>query len=299
MNFPVDTREHPELAVGAVELRPVSPDYFATLGVRLLAGRDFGGGDVQGSEPVAIVNEAFARRFWDAASPIGRTIQIGHFKDRWLRPGLERQTRVIGVAEDIHELGLDRAPRPTVLVPWTQFGDRPPVLLVRASSPQLAALLRADVLAEEPQLTPVIEPLSAVVRRSVAGPRFRMLILVSFAGSALLLAGIGIYGVIASIVQQRTREIGIRLALGATRTTVALTVIRRCLVFVTAGAIAGLLVFWPLRRVLASMLYDTSAGDPRLLGSTVALLALVATFAAWIPARRAAHVDPAATLRLE
>jgi predicted permease len=111
MNFPVDTREHPELAVGAVELRFVSPDYFATLGVPL-TGRDFSSGDVAGSEPVAIVSQTFARRFWPNESPINRTIQIGHFKDRWLQPQLERQTRVIGVAGDMHEVGLDRAPRP-------------------------------------------------------------------------------------------------------------------------------------------------------------------------------------------
>jgi predicted permease len=298
-NFPVDTREHPELAIGAVELRFVSPDYFSTLGVPLIAGRDFGRNDVAGSEPVAIVNQAFARRFWAGTSPIDRTIQIGHFKGHWLRPELERQTRVIGVARDMHELGLDRAPRPTVLLPRTQAGEGTPVLLVRGASPPLAAMLRSAAMAEEPQLALTIEPLSAVVSRSIAGPRFRTLLIATFAGSALLLAGIGIYGVIASVVQQRTREIGIRLALGASRSTVALAVARRCLASVATGAVVGLLAFWPLRQVLASMLYDTSTGDPRMLAIAVAVLALVATLAAWIPARRAAHVNPATTLRLE
>jgi putative ABC transport system permease protein len=299
MNFPVDTREHPELATGAVELRFVSPDYFATLGVPLLGGRDFGPQDVAGSEPVAIVNQAFARRFWGSDSPVGRTIQIGHFKDRWLRPGLERQTRVIGVARDIHEIGLDRAPRPTVALPRTQSGDGTPVLLVRSASRRVAPLLVGEVTAEEPQLQPSVEPLAAVVTRSVAGPRFRTLLIATFAGAALLLAGIGIYGVIASVVQQRTREIGIRLALGASRGTVGLGVVRRCLTSVVAGTAVGLLAFWASRRVLTSMLYDTSTGDPGMLAIAVAVLGLVATFAAWIPARRAARVDPATTLRLE
>jgi putative ABC transport system permease protein len=303
MNFPVDTREHPELASGAVELRFVSPDYFATLGVPLVAGRDFNRNDVAGSEPVAIVNQAFVRRFWAepeaGASPVGRTIQIGHFKDRWLRPDLEHQTRVIGVAGDMHELGLDRAPKPTMLVPRTESDEGTPVLLVRGAWPQLAGVLRSAVMDEERKLTPTIEPLSAVVSRSVAGPRFRALLIGAFAGSALLLAGIGIYGVIASVVQARTREIGIRLALGASRRAVALGVVRRSLTSVTAGAAVGLLVFWPLRRVLASLLFDTSTGDPRMLAIAVVVLALVATLAAWIPARRAAHVDPATTLRLE
>ena len=299
MNFPVDTREQPELAVGAVELRFVSPDYFATLGVPLLGGRDFGRGDVHGSEPVAIVNQAFARRFWGNTSPIGRTIQIGHYKDRWLYSGAEHQTRVIGVVGDMHELGLDRAPRPTVLVPRTQRRENTPVLLARGAVPQLAPMLRREALAEEPQLVPTIEPLSAVVYRSVAGPRFRALLIATFAGSALLLAGIGIYGVIASVVQQRTREIGIRLSLGASGVAVALGVARRCLASVTAGALVGLLAFWALRRFLSSMLYDTSTGDPRILAIAVSILALVAALAAWIPARRASHVDPAITLRLD
>jgi predicted permease len=299
MNFPVDTREHPELAIGAVELRFVSPDYFATLGVPLLAGRDFGPQDVAGSEPVAIVNQAFARRFWENESPLGRTIQIGHFKDRWLRPELERQTRVIGVARDIHEIGLDRAPRPTVLVPRTQAGEGTPVLLVRSASVQVGPLLLSEAMAEEPQLQPRVERLAAVVSRSVAGPRFRALLIATFAGAALLLAGIGIYGVVASVVQQRTREIGIRLALGASRGTVARGVVRRCFTSVAVGAVVGLIAFWALRRVLTSMLYDTSSGDPRMLSIAVAVLGLVATFAAWIPARRAARVDPATTLRLD
>lgn len=299
MNFPVDTREHPELATGAVELRFVSPDYFATLGVPVLAGRDLTRSDVQGSEPVAIVNQTFARHFWGNESPVGRTIQIGHFKDRWLRAGAEHQTRVIGVVRDMHELGLDLPAKPTVVLPRTQTREDTPVLLVRGRLPQLAPMLRREVLAEERQLVPTIEPMSAVVSRSVAGPRFRTLLIGTFAGSALLLAGIGIYGVIASVVEQRRREIGIRLSLGASGTAVAMSVARRCLTAVAAGTVVGLLTFWPLRRFLGSMLYDTSTGDPRILAIAVFVLALVAALAAWIPARRASHVDPAITLRLD
>jgi predicted permease len=169
-NFPVDTRERPDLAIGAVELRPITPGYFATLGIPLVAGRDFGPDDVAGSEPVAIVNESFARRFWGDTVPVDRTIQIGHFQDRWLRPELARQTRVVGVAKDIREVGLDRTPRPTVLVPRQQGGDGTPVLLVRGTSRGMTSVLRDAVLAEESQVTPTVEPLSSVVRRSVAAP---------------------------------------------------------------------------------------------------------------------------------
>jgi putative ABC transport system permease protein len=298
-NFPVDTRERPDLAVGAVELRMVSPDYFATLGIPLVEGRDFGRGDVAGGEPVAIVNEVFAKRFWGDSSAVGRTIQIGHYKDRWLRPEMERQTLVVGVARNIHEVGLDRVPRPTVLIPRAQSSEGTPVLLVRTTSSGMATTLEREIVAEESQLSPTVEPLAAVVRRSVAAPRFRMLLIGTFAGSALLLAAIGIYGVIASIVQQRTREIGIRVALGASRAAVALGVVRRCLVSVSGGAMAGLLVFWAVRRVLASMLYETSTGDPLLLATAIAVLATAAAVAAWIPTRRAVRVDPATTLRLD
>ena len=323
LNFPVDIAERPELAIGAVELRFVSPDYLATLGVPLRGGRDFDDSDVAGAEPVAIVNEAFARHFWDDASPLGRTIQIGHFRDRWrVAPGMRHQTRVVGVAADIHELGLDRAPRPTVLLPRAQAAEervargestpdeptmlpppqavqRAPVLLVRVTSPALLDAVRGEVVAEEPKLAPVVERLSAVVSRSVAEPRFRTLLVVAFAGFALLLAGIGIYGVIASVVQQRWREIGIRLALGASRGAVVTAVVRRCLANATAGTLAGLLAFSAVRFVLSSWLYGITPGDPRVLAFTVAVLGLVAAFASWIPARRATHIDPATALRLE
>lgn len=298
-NFPVDTHEQPDLGIGAVEIRAVSPDYFATLGIQLVAGRDFNGEDAVGSEPVAIVNQELARRFWGDSSAIGRTLQIGHMKGRWLRPQLERQTRVVGVAGDIREVGLDRKPRPTVLVPRTQGGDGTPVLLVRGASRRLVPAMRNLATVEEPRLAPTVEPLSGVVRRSVAAPRFRMLLIATFAASALLLAGVGIYGVIASLVQTRTKEIGIRVALGATRGAVALHVVRRSLVTVSLGAVMGLLVFLTVRRVLTTMLFNTSTGDPRLLAIAVVVLAIVAMLAAWIPTRRAVRVDPATTLRLD
>jgi putative ABC transport system permease protein len=299
MNFPVDIPERPDLATGAVELRFVSPDYFATLGVSLRGGRDFDDRDVAGGEPVAIVNEAFARRFWQNASPLDRTIRIGHFKDRWLAgPEFRHQTRVIAVAADMHEVGLDRTAKPTVLVPRAQMNEGALTLLVRGTSPTLLKALRDAVAAEERQLAPDVERLSAVVRRSVAEPRFRTLLVVTFAGFALLLAGIGIYGVIASVVQQRWREIGIRMALGANRGAVAMAVMRRCLTTVAAGAVVGLLIFWAMRRVLSSWLYDISPADPRVLVVTVAVLGLVAAIASWIPARRATRIDPAISLRV-
>jgi predicted permease len=311
-NMPVDTPERPELAIGAVELRFVSPGYLGTLGIPLRSGRDFDERDLPGTEPVAVVNEAFARHFWGGARSPGRTIRIGHFRDRWLPSAVRQHTRVVGVAADIRELGLDRSPRPTVLVPRAQAAGqvrqddpaggsqallRTPVLLVRGALSALATTLREEILAEEPRITPAIERLSAVVSHSVAEPRFRTLLVAAFAGFALLLAAIGIYGVIACVVQQRHREIGIRLALGANRAGVMSAVAGRCLLYVGAGTAAGLLMFGAARRVLASWLYDISPGDPRVLIVTTAVFALVALVASWIPARRASRVDPARSLR--
>jgi putative ABC transport system permease protein len=195
-------------------------------------------------------------------------------------------------------VGLDRPARPTVLLPRTH-AERTPHFLVRGGSPALMDALRRAVVAEEPRLAPIVEPLSSVVSRSVSAPRFRMLIVGSFALFALLLAAVGIYGVIGSVVQQRQREIGIRLALGSTRASVAAAVVRRCLANVIAGAIAGLVLFWTARHVLASWLYDITPGDPRVLAAALVLLAVVALLASWLPARRAARIDPAITLRLD
>lgn len=296
-NFPVDIAERTDLAIGAVELRIVSPGYLATLGVPLRGGRDFGDADVSGTEPVAIVNEAFARHFWKQSSALDRYIQIGHFKDRWINPGLEHQTRVIGVAADIREIGLNRAPKPTVLLPRRAGSDGTPLLLVRGPARTLVNTLRNVVVTEESQLAPSVEPLSAVMSRSVAEPRFRTLLVGAFAGFAVLLAGVGIYGVIASVVQQRRREIGLRIALGANRAAVAIGVARRCLRNVSAGALAGVVVFWATGRVLSTMLFEISPGDPRALTAAISVLVFVAALAAWIPARRAAHIDPASSLR--
>ncbi|HSA56970.1 MAG TPA: ABC transporter permease [Gemmatimonadaceae bacterium] len=300
LNFPIDVPERPELAIGAVELRFVSPGYLATLGIPLRGGRHFDDGDVAGAEPVAIVNEAFARHFWQEASPVGRSIRIGHFRDRWrIGPAGRHETRVIGVAADIHEVGLDRPARPTVLVPRAQNAEGTPVLLVRGETTALPGVLRKEIVAEEPRLAPVVQRLSRVVSRSVAAPRFRTMLVGAFAGFALLLAGIGIYGVIASGVQHRRREIALRLALGASGAAVATAVSRRCLAHVAAGALVGLIGFWGMRRVLTSWLFDMTPGDPLVLTGTVAMLALVAGFASWIPTRRATRVDPATSLRLD
>jgi predicted permease len=299
-NFPVDIADHPELGIGDVELRFVTPGYLETLAVPLRIGRGFDDRDVEGAELVAIVNEAFARHFWQDASPVGRTIQIGHFRERWLSPGLARQTRVIGVAGDIHEMGLDRSAKPTVLVPRAQLGWGAPVVLVRAhSAGALTASLRDLVQQHEPRLAPVVEPMTAVVGRSVAAPRFRTMLLVLFAGSALIIAAIGIFGLNAAIVQQRRRELGLRIALGATPQHLAGRVLLRGLLHVAGGAAAGIIIAIASVRVIASLAYGASLTDPGVILIVVLLLTIVATASTYVPARRAAQLDPMLSLRPE
>jgi ABC-type antimicrobial peptide transport system permease subunit len=174
-----------------------------------------------------------------------------------------------------------------------------PLLLVRGAPSALGTTLREEILAEDPRITPAIARLSAVVSHSVAEPRFRTLLVAAFAGFALLLAAIGIYGVIGCVVHQRHREIGIRVALGARGRDVLSVVAGRCLAFVAAGTLAGLLLFGAARRVLASWLFDISPGDPRVIAMTTAVFALVALLATWIPARRAGRLDPAIALRAD
>ena len=298
INFPVDIRERPDAGMGDVELRSVTPEYLESLGVPLLLGRGFTSTDSENAPRVAIVNESFARRFWPGESPVGRTIQVGHYKDRWLDPSLEGQTLIVGVVADMRELGLDLDPKPTVLMSRAQFAAGGPAIVVRGARPgTLIPAIRAGIEDIDARLTPEVEPMERIVDRSVAEPRFRMILLGAFAASALLLAAIGIYGVIASSVQQRTREIGLRMALGATKSSVAGAVMWRCLKLVGGGMLLGIgLSLW-LGRFVAGLLYGTTAANPFALFAVAVALLLVGAAAGLLPALRAARLDPARTLR--
>jgi predicted permease len=297
-NFPVDTRERPELGLGAVELRSVTPEYFESLGVPLIAGRTFNSLDAENAPRVAIVNETFARRFWPGENPVGRFIQVGHFKDRWIDASLEGQTLVVGLVADMREIGLDLDPKPTVLLSRSQHSLGGPAILVRGAQPSaLIPGIRAGLLEVDSRLTPEVEPMERIISRSIAEPRFRMLLLGTFAAAALLLAAIGIYGVIASSVQQRTREIGLRMALGATRSSVVGAIMWRCLRLVGGGMLAGAVLSLWLHRFVSGMLYGTTAADPIALAVVALGLLVVGAAAGAVPALRAARLDPARTLR--
>lgn len=302
INFPVDTREHPERGLGAVELRRVSPDYLEALRLPLRKGRNFNAQDHPGGEWVALVNEAFVRHFWPDEEPVGSTIQVGHFKGNWVNPRLERQTRVIGVVADMREIRLDRDSRPTVLLLRSQAHDgSPPAIMVRTDrANRVMPAIRTALTAVEPRMpVPELERMRAIVDRSIAAPRFRMLILSLFAACALLLAAIGVYGVIAVLVEQSRREIGLRMALGATSGGIAIRVLRRCMLLVVTGALIGVALALGLTRFLAGMVYGISVTDPRTFALALGVFCLVGAIAGYLPARRAARLDPALALRAE
>ena len=272
----------------------VGPDYFAVMGVPLVRGRGIEAGDVHGAPGVVVVNEAFARRFWPGRDPIG--MEVGPYGDAgpW--------SRVVGVARDGKYDSRAEAPKPFYYVPWEQAPRSAATLVVRtAGDPQLlAAPVRAAVRAVDPALT-VVESrtLAENLDLSLLPSRVAGMLLGGFGLLGLLLASIGIYGVMAYTVTQRTREVGIRMALGARSTHVVSLLVRYAARLVAVGVALGLVLTVVLARLVRGFLHGASAADPLTYLLVVLLLCSVALTAAWLPARRAAHVDPMIALREE
>src|SRR5262249_4006877 len=272
-----------------------TPGYLATLGVPLLSGRDIRWSDVMSSPHVLLVNEEFVRRYLPRGEPVGRRIkQILGPNNPW---------DIVGVFGDIRTKGLDAAPLPMVMVPLLQW-PRPQLrVAVRAAAGDplpLLAPLRSEVLAFDSDLA-VSRPqvLARVVADSLGDRRFHMTLLGLFALVALGLAGQGIYGVMSLSVAQRTREIGIRMALGADRVALVRRVVGGGVRMALLGVAFGLVGALVATRVLSSLVYGVSTTDPLTMAATGGLLLGAAALASWVPAMRAARVDPAVSLRAE
>jgi putative ABC transport system permease protein len=288
----------PPLPLGTYDIamhRPVSVGYFETIGIPLLRGRSFTSADKAESPWVTVINESMARRYWPSENPIGQRLQNG--------PG-EKWRTVIGVVGDVLHEGLDGAAKAEMYVPVEQSPniESDPTIVVRtALDPGAsAAELRGVVSAIDPAI-PVdrIETMRQLVSVSVAQPRFRTVILVAFSLLALVMASIGIYGVMNHLVIQRTREFGIRLSLGATQADVLRLVLGRAAMLIGAGTCVGLVGSVLLARLITRLLFGTAPLDPLTFAAVPAVLAAVALVASYIPARRATRIDPTVALRCE
>jgi putative ABC transport system permease protein len=294
--FSVEGDESPPGQSPKAEIVFASPGYLETVGIPLLRGRDVQWTDVASAPHIVLVNEAFVRRFFPTRDPLGRRIGnlVGPQDDPWM---------IAGVVGDVRTLGLDRAPAPMIVVPLLQFPVTTLRLAARAegrNAMQLVPTLRSEVLAVDQDL-PLSSPrlLPQIVTASLGARRFQMTLLSIFAGVALTLAALGIYGVTAYSVTQRSREIGIRMALGAAPGRVLQMVLGSGVRLSLLGVAIGVAAALPAARALGTLVYRVSTTDPATLIATAALLIGAAALASWVPARRAIRLDPAISLRAE
>jgi len=274
----------------------VSPDYFRTLGTQMAEGRDFTPRDDAAAAKVVIINRMMARNLFPNESAVGKRLQLvnSEHSNEW--------REIVGVVGDVRYSGLDDTGEAAIYTPFAQTPFMWSNLMIRTSVPPqtLFQSVRNAVISVEPTLEPSnFRTMDQLVSDSVARPRFNTSLLAAFAALALALAAVGIYGVIAYSVTQRTHEIGVRLALGARKGDVIRLVLKQGMWPALAGAALGLGGAWGMTRLLSGLLFEVSATDPATFVAVTLLLLAIALLACWIPARRAAKVDPMIALRYE
>ena len=289
----------PKEAEPSTEYRVVTPQYFRSMGIPLLAGRDFTNTDTKQSPNVVIISDAFARQHFAGENPLGHRIRL---------QGQERDPlQIVGVVGDVRDLALDQAPTPEAYVPYLQNPlsptyERSMTIVARTKSDpsSIVGSLRA-VLTSLDKSLPIfaLKPMTEYLRDSLARRRFNMILLSAFSGIAMVLAAIGIYGVISYGVAQRTREMGIRMALGAQSRDVLKLVLRQAMLLTLGGVAIGLFASFALTRLIKSLLFSVSVTDPLTFAVIALLLILIALLACLIPAVRATKVDPLVALRYE
>jgi putative ABC transport system permease protein len=286
-----------ELERNIMSVRTVSAGYLETLGVPLMRGRGFGTRDSAEAAPTAVINEAMARMRWPGEDPVGRRFRFAFPNAPWMT--------VVGVVGDMKQMGLDTAPFPEFYTPTEQTSAAsfmwPRYLVVRTKDDplSLAPAVRQAVRDVDPDQPIGIRSMSDVFDAAVANRSTQLTLVGGFAALALLLASIGLYGVVSYTVARRTSEIGLRMALGAQRAGVIGSIVRSALLTALVGLAIGLAGSLALSRVLASSLFGVQPTDPATLAAVSATVLLVALLASYVPARRAADVDPVSALRTE
>lgn len=291
--FPESATDFRQSAAVSANVYSVSPRYFATIGTRLLGGRDFGWNDTEGTPPVAVVNQAFARKVFGVDDPVGRRFRYG-------RDG--QPVAIVGIVEDGKYVSLAEDPRPALFRPSPQIYSSELFLFVRTASTSTSVVANLQAL---------LASLDPTVPVSVAGPANRLLdvaflparaatiALGIFGALALMLALTGVYGMASYSVSRRAREIGIRIAIGARPTEVLRAMLGRVAVLVGVGTIVGLGIASLIAPSFAALVYGTARSDATLIGTSLVAMAIVGVVAAWIPARRALAVDATVTLKAE
>jgi putative ABC transport system permease protein len=308
--FVVDTQSTPVSETVMAGDILISADYFRTMGIPLLKGRAFSDRDVGGAPPVAIVSERLARRYFGETNPLGRRVRLeerapmaccaaaGPVEGVW--------REIVGVVGDIRQASLDDAPAMTIYRPYTQIVEHDMFFLVRtrssADTGRIATQLRGHLLAMAPEkVWADVRPMQEVIdgSESIRRRRFVLTLLAGFAAIALLMAAVGIYGVMSYAVLQRTREIGIRMALGASSPTVLKDVLGDATRVTLAGLVVGTLAAAMLTRFIASLLFGVNSADPLTYLGVAIVLSGVSLLASYVPVRRALRIDPLIALRQE
>jgi predicted permease len=273
-------------------VRIASDGYLKAMGISLLAGRDFAEHDGASDKPVIVINQTLARTLWPGQNPIGQVLVGAGYVDR----------EVIGVVGDVRHLALEQASGCEMYLPIRQTRDYSAVDLVFRSalpSAELAAPIRRALAAIDPTLPANdFQPIQQMVDKAISPRRFVVLMLTGFSAFALVLASLGIYGVIQYSVTHRTQEIGIRMALGASAAGLQVSILRQTLALAAVGAALGLFASWGLSRTMSSLLFGVAADDPMTFLGTIVILSAVAAMAGYLPARRASQIDPMVALRV-
>lgn len=287
---------------GMADYRVASRDYFTAMGIPLLRGRSFEPEDDPGTADVVILNQSAAERFWPGEDPLGQRIRnLGN--DRWIYP--DRWLTVIGIVGDTREHSLLEPASSAIYVHYLQRPARSRAVSLilrsrnRASPDKLVPSVRQRLASIDPDLPVTFTTMESRLLDSVGERRFSMTLLALFAGIGLLLAAIGIYGVVSYAVARRTRELGIRIALGATTGQVVRLAVKNSMISVWIGLLLGTILAFLATGVLQKQLYEVSPTDPTVLTATLALLFCIALLAAWIPAHRSTRTDPLESLRAD